>query len=256
MSRFLKQIPAVVLVLLVLNCLFFLLSILDNDWQTQMALYYYQYNLYQPWQWLTHMFMHGSFAHLAFNMIALVSFSTVLVKTVGTRRFLILYILSGLGAALLNMGIDFYHTQQGFSVLQNHGFSEQTIINTLNQGEIYTVWTQILGAANLNNMASSFMSSVVGASGAIYGVLIAFAMLFPNAKILFIFFPKPIAAKFLVPIILAIDLIGGISNNSLSFLDGNIAHFAHLGGALTGFFVVLWWKKVFLAEAQNQPFQP
>jgi len=166
---------------------------------TGFELYHWQTSAFKPWQVVSHMFMHADYWHLGFNMLALWSFGRVLERVWGNQRFLIFYLICGIGAAIIYLLID-------------------TFI-----------------------FASDGRDIMVGASGAIYGVLTAFALLFPNFKIVLLFIPFPIAAKYFVPILLLIDLSAGITG--FSVFGTNVAHFAHLGGALTGFLLVQLWLK-------------
>ncbi len=244
MNNFLKQTPKIILILVGLNILFFAFSQLDNQWLTTMALYFFQNSRFQAWQLISHMFMHGGLMHLFFNMFALISFGSAIVYLWGSKRFIIFYFACGLGAAILHTLVNWYFFQSNADILLQHGYSLKDIVDILNQEQFYNAWQQILSAENLEQMLSSFIVPVVGASGAIYGLLIAFAMLFPNAELMFIFIPAPIKAKILVPIILAIDLIGGFTGGISLFGSGSgIAHFAHLGGAITGFLLSYFWMK-------------
>lgn len=165
---------------------------------TGFEMFGWQTSRFAPWQLLTHMFLHGSISHLAFNMLALWSFGRILEKVWGVQRFLVFYLVCGIGAAVISQLVD------------------QFIL-----GPVY--------------------GYTVGASGAIYGLLVAFAMMFPNFKIMLIFLPVPIAAKYFVPVILLIDLAAGFTG--FSIFGQNIAHFAHLGGAFMGFLMVSYYQR-------------
>ncbi len=165
---------------------------------TGLEMFSWQTRYFQPWQLLTHMFLHGGWAHLAFNMIGLWSFGRVVENVWGAKRFLIFYLVCGVGAAIISQLVDQF------------------------------VFNQVYGAS-------------VGASGAIYGLLVAFALMFPNFKIILIFLPVPIAAKYFVPVLLLIDLSAGFTG--FSIFGQNIAHFAHLGGALIGFVMVQIYRR-------------
>ena len=177
---------------------YFVQSTIFADRYTGAELFSWQSPYFEPWQLLTHVFLHGSETHLLFNMIALWSFGRVLERVWGNRRFLLFYLVCGIGAAVISMLVD------------------NLILHT-----------QINGA-------------MVGASGAIYGILVAFALLFPNFKIMLIFLPVPIAAKYFVPVLLLIDLTAGFTG--VSIFGQNIAHFAHVGGAIVGAVLVFWWS--------------
>ena len=161
-------------------------------------LYSWKTGYFGLWQLMTHMFLHGGFTHLLFNMLGLWFFGQVLERVWGGSRLLAFYLLCGVGAAVISQLVD-------------------------------------------HHLLNQISGRMVGASGAIYGILVAFAMLFPNQKIMLIFLPVPIPAKIFVPILLLIDLTGGITG--FSIFGGNIAHFAHIGGAIIGFVLCLAWKK-------------
>ena len=190
----------------------------------QLYLFYPDSDAFRPWQLVTHMFAHGGFTHFLFNVIALISFGGIIEYKLGTRRFIILYFISGLGAVLLHyisVGYEVY--KLAGHIFPNHsGIIENTIFG-IQKGTQYVSYGPMLGA-----------------SGAIYGIMAAFAFFYPNEEMIFLFIPYPIKAKYLVPIILAIDLVFGFSN-----LESDpFAHFAHLGGALAGFLTVrLWFRK-------------
>jgi len=160
-------------------------------------LYEWQTSSFRPWQLISHMFLHAGPWHLGANMIALWSFGRVLERVWGNQRFLVFYLVSGIGAAVIYQLVDSF-----------------LFSNTYND-------------------------VMVGASGGVYGILIAFALLFPNFKIFLLFIPIPVAAKYFVPVLLLIDLSAGITG--ISIFGVNVAHFAHLGGAFTGLLLVKLW---------------
>ena len=173
-------------------------------------------NKFQPYQIVTHMFSHspGSLFHIIFNMFALWMFGKILENVWGPKRFLIFYLACGVGAAALHLGIQYFRCEQLWDAVSTNNIAG---INKL-----------IGGAA-----------PALGASGAVMGVMAAFAYTFPNTELYIMFIPFPIKAKWAVLGYAAIDLFGGVANIS----GDNIAHFAHLGGAITGFIIVLTWNK-------------
>ena len=190
----------------------------------QLYLFYPDSDAFRPWQLVTHMFAHGGFTHFLFNVIALISFGGIIEYKLGTRRFLTLYFISGLGAVLLHyisVGIEVYQLTETF--FPNLDGKAENIVFGIQLGTKQVSYGPMLGA-----------------SGAIYGIMAAFAFFYPNEEMVFLFIPYPIKAKYLVPIILGIDLIFGFTN-----LESDpFAHFAHLGGALAGFLTVsVWFKK-------------
>lgn len=208
------------------------------------ALHFPQNGMFQPWQILTHMFMHGGFMHIFFNMFALWMFGTAVEQRFGSKKFIFFYISSGLGAALLMIGYYYFQFYSGMSVLNESGFDQAQTISTLKSGyNMYdTRWAQHLSQDQLQNFVGVFNSTMVGASGAIMGVLVAFGMMYPESKLMLIFLPIPIKAKYFIPGIIALDLISAITGQSF-FSPSNTAYVAHIGGALTGFLIMWYWKK-------------
>lgn len=237
------QITPTVKQLLIINVLFFVgtLAIGDSAYQ-YLALYFPENPNFQYWQPLTHMFMHGNFMHIAFNMFALYSFGSALEHFWGAKKFLFFYISCGLGAALINTAINYYYFQDGLNTLIANGFNKTEILQVLTQGKIDTRWQELLSVSDFKNFTEAYIGSVVGASGAIYGIIVAFAFMFPNAELALMFIPVPIKAKYFVPGLVLVDLYLGISGQSI-FGGGGIAHFAHVGGAVFGFLIMWYWKK-------------
>ena len=193
--------------------------------------------LFKSWQIITHMFMHATFQgggimHIAFNMLTLASFGPVLERFLGDKKFLILYFLSGLGAFVLFNLWELFHMYQIAQPMIAEGYSFLDIL-TGNFGEV---------PRNLQESAVGVIdilrTPMVGASGAIFGVIAAFSVLYPNAEMFIMFIPFPIKAKVLFPIAIVVSLFLGISGSG-----GNIAHFAHIGGALVGFLLVKYWGR-------------
>lgn len=249
------NITPVVKQLLIINIIFFIGSQIVPVSYDFFALYYPESDNFRGWQYVTHMFMHApiyeenfkyvsNISHLLFNMFALYSFGSALEHFWGGKKFLFFYISCGLGAALLHTGVNFYFFQDSITTLIANGFNKADILQLLNQEKIDTRWQELLSVSDFQNFTSSYFGTVVGASGAIYGLLAAFAFMFPNAELALMFIPVPIKAKYFVPGILAIDLFLGFKGQSV-FGAGStgIAHFAHIGGAITGFLMMWFWKK-------------
>ncbi len=210
----------IVLNLIIINALVFLAQSASGDMDQLnrvndlFALHHYKSTEFRPYQLVTHMFMHGGLFHLLFNMLALWMFGSMIERIWGPKRFLIFYLVCGLGAALAQLGsytYDFWKI--GHSTLS---------------ADLYD---QYQTALRLN--------CTVGASGAIMGVLAAFGYLFPNTKLFIMPIPFPVKAKWAIMGIIALDVFGGVSSTP----NDNIAHFAHVGGALIGFLIVLYWNK-------------
>lgn len=204
--------PPVVKNLLILNVLFFLadvsLQTRGIDLTRWLGLHYITAQDFYPWQFITYMFMHGNFSHLFFNMFALWMFGYALENYWGSKRFLVYYLITGVGAALIQTGVLALEIRSMTAELPP--FAAQHYIN-----QIVTV----------------------GASGAVYGILLAFGMCFPNVPI-FLYFFLPIKAKWFVIIYGVIELFAGIGGTA----DG-VAHFAHLGGMIFGLLLILYWRK-------------
>jgi membrane associated rhomboid family serine protease len=222
MQRF-NYLPPVIKNLLILNGLMFLATLTFPQLIGKVALYYPLSPLFQPYQIVTHMFTHGSFGHVFFNMFALWMFGAVLENVWGPQRFLTFYIVTGLGAAAIHTGVH------AFQLYQITGSVAPEVINGSNAGNFTPEDMQRIRA---------IFTPTVGASGAVYGVLLAYGMLFPNT-LLYIYFLVPIKAKYLVIILTAVELYLAFMNNP----NDNIAHFAHLGGMVFGFFMIRYWKR-------------
>lgn len=233
--------------LLIINILFFIGSqIVGSISYDYLALYFIENSKFQFWQPFTHMFMHAAFpniTHILFNMFALYSFGSALEQFWGGKKFLFFYISCGLGAALFHTGVNYYLFHDGLDTLIQAGFDKAEIYRLLNDGQINTGWMEVLGESKLQSFASSFAIPVVGASGAIYGLLVAFAFMFPSAELGIMFIPIPIKAKYFVPGILLLDLYLGLSGRSIFGGSSGIAHFAHIGGAVIGFLMMWYWKR-------------
>lgn len=232
--------------LLIINVLMFIGTMtigngqLFTDW---FGLHFPKNPLFQPWQILTHMFMHSSvqFSHILFNMFALWMFGTAVEQVFGLRKFLIFYILAGLGAASIQIAVLYFQFNSGLEELVGNGYTQAEIIRLLSEGKWMPGWENILGN-NTRDFLSAFAAPMVGASGAIMGVLVAYGMLFPESKLMLIFLPIPIKAKYFIPAIIGLDLFSAITGTSI-FSPGNTAYAAHIGGALTGFILMWIWKK-------------
>ena len=226
--------------LLILNILFFIGAQFVPQATELLALQYFESDKFKLWQPISHMFMHGGLMHIFFNMFALVSFGSALEHFWGPKKFLFFYFSCGIGAALIHSGINYYYFHDGLNTLVLNGFKETEILNLINEGKFMTSWQTVLSPNTFENMIGA-LTPTVGASGAIYGLLVAFAFMFPNAELALLFIPVPIKAKYFVPGIVLLDLFSGVTGYSI--FGGGIAHFAHVGGALFGFLMMWYWKK-------------
>jgi membrane associated rhomboid family serine protease len=228
--------PPIVKNLIIINVLVYLAQVtLDKQFQLteKISLYpimpeqlrdilvqnriYESFEKFYPYQIATHLFAHSPqmLFHILFNMFALWMFGRILENVWGSQRFLLFYLICGVGAAACHLAIQYFRCEELLRV----------ILENPNDPRIAT----LIGAA----------APALGASGAIMGVLAAFAVLFPNTELYIMFIPVPVKAKWAVLGMAAIDLFGGVA----SFSGDNVAHFAHLGGAITGFILVMIWNK-------------
>lgn len=221
---------------------FFVVQALFAETRSGFELYFWQHPDFQIWQPLSSMFLHGGLSHLAFNMLALWSFGRVLERAWGNQRFLIFYLSCGIGAAVIALFVNQLEFQYLSQLLVDTGIAARDIDTLLASGQFSEATQTAVGRDVLEQFYFLYHTPMEGASGAIYGVLVAFALLFPKFKIMLIFLPVPIPAKFFVPVLLLIDLTAGITG--ISIFGQNIAHFAHLGGALIGFLLVRFWMKL------------
>jgi len=229
--------------LIIINVIFFVGSMLVPAAGDFLALFYFENANFKVWQPLTHMFMHGGIMHIFFNMFALFSFGSALEHFWGGKKFLFFYISCGLGAAALHTAVNYYEFHQGLSVLAENGFKQDAILATLAEGKFDTRWQEVMSASNFTSFMQSYLTPAVGASGAIYGLLVAFAFMFPNAELALLFIPVPVKAKYFVPGLLVLDLYLGLTGKSIFGGPSGIAHFAHIGGAIVGFIMMWYWKK-------------
>jgi len=203
-NGFLSNIPPVTRNLLLVNIIMFVATLINEEFMVgTFAMFYPASPFFRWWQPVTHMFMHGGWWHIFFNMYSLVMFGMVVERVLGTKKYLLFYFVTGLGAVAFHVLVE---------------------------------WLEIkyLGGS----LPQAMYTPMVGASGAIYGVLVAFAMLYPEAKLTLIFPPITLNAKWWVIIFIGIELLTGITGHQVG-----VAHFAHLGGALFGWLIIRYWKK-------------
>lgn len=232
-----RNIPPVVKNILIINVLVFLgtefLAGQGINVTQYLALHYFTSDNFYPHQLVTYMFMHGGISHIFFNMFAVWMFGKVLEQVWGEKRFLIYYMATGIGAGLIQLLVAYiriiplndlvtpeqldYIVTNGYELLQTNRYYNDPVLQQLNV---------------LINV------STVGASGAVFGILLAFGMLFPNTELMLLFPPIPIKAKWFVIMYGVFELYAGFANNP----NDNVAHFAHLGGMLFGFILIKYWK--------------
>lgn len=227
--------------LIIINAIVFIApQILQLDFTNILGLHFPKNEHFGIWQYVTHMFMHGSFPHILFNMYGLWAFGSPLEQMWGRNKFLFFYFSAGIGAAIIYTLVNYYQFNSIFQLFLGAGLSENEVIEILKVGSTNDYRLNgVLTQENFEKIVSLYHTPAVGASGAVYGVLVAFGMYFKDAKLALIFFPVPIAAKYFIPALIAFDLFFGMTRYSV----GNIAHFAHVGGALIGFIIAWYWKK-------------
>ena len=248
--------PPVVKNLLIINVLLFLLKmslgadavgrpILDG----LLGMHYVGSPLFMPWQVVTHMFMHADLGHLFFNMFALFMFGGPVERAFGSKRFLNYYLITGLGAVALHTGVNAIEVIQHQTDLAAYGVSLSAVdlavtestydLQSADQALRDIVRTSGAPYDVITKVFFDRIIVMIGASGAVFGVLLAFGMLFPNAELFLLFPPIPIKAKYFVIGYGVLELISGLSRNP----ESNVAHFAHLGGMLFGFLLIRYWRK-------------
>ncbi len=253
------RLTPVVKQLLIINVIVYLASMFLENFD--LALYFPGSPSFQPYQLITHFFMHGSIGHIFFNMFALVMFGSTLEARWGPKRFLFFYFFCAIGAAALYLGYDYYsYTQMEYAIeafrnspnLESfNAFFDRVNPKMLNPESIAAlkdglfeglppeVATQVTSEMEGILLKLQTENAAVGASGAIYGLLMAFGLIFPNVELMLIFLPIPIKAKYFIPVLMLAELFLGMNN----FSWDNIAHFAHIGGALFGLLLILYWRK-------------
>lgn len=268
-----KLLPDVVKNLLIINGLFFLATFVFDtrfhiDLTDILGLHYFAADKFRPWQFVTYMFMHGSFTHIALNMFALWMFGSSMENVWGPKRFLTFYIFTGLGAALTHYLVVYYQLHPVLTAIDTYiahpdpvalkSFLDDPTLFNLGVDNVQhnfqvfaqqyidllvsdSLRAQQLSLDFMQQYRADFMNApvVVGASGAVFGLLLAFGMTYPN-NIIYVYFAIPMKAKYFVMLYGAIELYSGISNSS-----DNVAHFAHLGGMLFGILLILYWRKKF-----------
>ena len=228
--------PPVVKNLIIINVVMLLANYMfqqvarGQDLNFYLGLFYFQSPLFQPWQIITHMFMHGSFFHLFFNMWALWIFGKTLESVWGSKRFLIYYLVTGLGAMFFHTLVNYIIWSPDIAAVKDFYSVDRINMKLLN--------TLLEPGNPYNAVGNALRIPTVGASGAVFGVLLAFGMLFPNTPLFIIPIPVPIKAKWLVIGYGALELYLGFTQPG-----SNIAHFAHIGGMIFGFILIKVWNK-------------
>ncbi len=218
--------------IIIINVLIYLACFVVPGLNDALTGYYFASPNFRPWQIVTHMFMHSmsDFTHIFFNMYALYLFGTALENYWGTKKFVIYYLTCGVGAFFLHMGVNYFEIQKMMSALTDKEIY-QVMITGLEEGRAYKV--------QMVELYSAINTGVVGASGAVFGVLLGFGMLFPNTELMLLFPPIPLKAKYFVMIYGAIEFYLAMRQTT----GDNVAHYAHLGGMLFGYLLLKYWQK-------------
>lgn len=245
MFSFLNNIPPVTKNLLLLNVMLYIVSMIlaqnGFDLGQYLGAHYFNSALFQPYQVITHMFMHSihSIMHILFNMLLLVMFGAHLERLWGPKRFFIFYLASGLGAFFLYNSIGVWELMELKNTLYSMGYDLDVLNHKITNGYLEEIEImQPYHREPLQRYYELTISSMVGASGALFGVLAGFAVLFPNTQLMLLFPPIPIKAKYLIGAYLLFEIYSSISGPK-----DNIAHLAHVGGAIVGIALVLYWRK-------------
>jgi len=237
-GRGLLALPPVVKNLILLNVLMLLAnwaskSVFGTDLTMILGLYFPKSEQFMPIQILTHMFMHGNFLHLFFNMFALYMFGGILENVWGPKRFFIYYMVCGLGAAFVHETVIMFQYNKLMNII-----SPDQLQLVLNDGASYLTEGKVFSNETMKSLQMLLNVPTVGASGAVFGVLLAFGVLFPNTRLMLLFPPIPIKAKYFVIVYGAIELYLAVTQPG-----SNIAHAAHLGGMLFGYVLIRYWRK-------------
>ena len=232
--------------LLIINVLFFIGTQVIGDFAYKyFALWFPEHPNFEYWQVLTHIFMHGGFSHILFNMFALFIFGSVLEQYLGQNRFIFLYLTAGLGAAGLQILFSYLNYNEAVNTYIEAGYSisdiKDVIAYTEDVGNRIKISSDI-PRSTTEQLVSSYITPMVGASGAIFGVLAAFAVVYPNMPLFIIFIPIPIKAKYLIGGYFLLNVYSAVSGNTI-LGPSNTAYWAHIGGAVIGFITMWYWKK-------------
>lgn len=230
------NIPPVVKNLLIINIIFYIATLMfGGPMMTKvLGVHYFDSPDFRIWQVITYMFMHdySSLFHILFNMFALYTFGGAVEYTMGSKRFLNFYLITGLGALALQLLVQSFEVYNITGSATNNGsFVIDAVKRTISFNP------DLINQQQASTLLGIYLTPMVGASGAIFGLLIAFGMLFPNAELFIMFIPVPVKAKYIIPVYILLELFLGVKQ----FSGDSVAHFAHLGGALFGFILVKIW---------------
>jgi membrane associated rhomboid family serine protease len=229
---FMSNVPTAVKNIIIINVVLMLATMFKESMMvTRFALWFPASPYFEWWQPVTYMFMHGGFFHLFFNMYTLFFFGSVLERVWGPKKFLIFYFVTGLGAAAVHMGVQWIEYNNALEAVGLTSTDASLLVDQIAKSvdagnNMIPAWSSVL------------FTPTVGASGSIYGILMGYAMLYPDSIMRLMFPPIAMKAKWFVLIFAALELLLGISSTG-----GGVAHFAHLGGLIFGFILIIYWKK-------------
>jgi len=231
--------------ILIINVIVFIgVNVVHNSFLAEwLVMHFPLHSSFRIWQVITSLFLHIDFNHLLFNMLLFVFAGSMLESYIGTKKFLILYFAAGLGGDILSFVVDYTQYKISLNNLIDAGISQSSILSALDKDMYNTSWINIIGDQGVKHLSGNFSKISMGASGAIMGVIAAVGYLYPNQKVVLMFPPIPIKLKFLVMAMVGSDLISVIATGTTLLAGNNIGYLAHLGGALTGFLMVFFWKK-------------
>lgn len=230
MNNIFSNLTPVVKNLLIINIICFIGSAIFTQAPRFFGVYYPDSPFFHIWQIITYMFMHGGFGHIFFNMFSLLMFGPIIEQILGSKRFLNFYLICGIGALILQYGVQAAEIYNIVGTIKASNFLNFDMLHNRVTADLQ------VSQEDFSTLASIYATPLVGASGAIYGLLLAFAYLYPNMSLYLMFIPVPVKAKVFIPILILIEIYLGFSNSG-----GSIAHLAHVGGALFGYILMKIW---------------
>ncbi|MBO7316103.1 MAG: rhomboid family intramembrane serine protease [Paludibacteraceae bacterium] len=241
LDRFFNNDVPVVKNVIIVNVLFWLATLKFPFLDNYLGMHYWASSKFNPVQLVTYLFMHADFNHLFFNMFAVFMFGVVIERVWGSKRFLLYYLITGIGAAIVQQVVWTIEYQPLISALTS-GNVEELLASEGTLRRLFSYHSiEYLSPLDMNKMANTIANFpvTIGASGAVFGILLAFGWLFPDVKLMMIFLPIPIKARVFVALYAIAELFLGVAKLS----NDNVAHFAHLGGMIFGALLILYWKK-------------
>lgn len=227
--------------IIIINVIVFLVpQLLQLDFTNILALHFPENEHFGFWQYITNTFMHFDIPHIAFNMLFIWMFGSILEQTWGRNKFLFFYFSAGIGASIIYTLVNYFQFNSIYEIFINAGLNDSEIISILKKGSTNDLRiVNIITQEQFNRITSLYNGVAIGASGALYGIFAASAVMYPNMEIRLLFLPIPLVNKYYMLILILSDLFLGI----ISRENDNIARFAHVGGAIVGGLIAYYWKK-------------